>query len=68
MVEQQGEEFDATRAMAATRSLVLAELGRRLQRQMGRLQSWDSECDRALQEMWRLLRWIEGRASRNESR
>ena len=66
MTTHEAHEFDAVQAMAATRSLVVAEMLHRLQELERRLDSWDFECDRALSEMWWLVRWIEGRVSRNQ--
>lgn len=61
------DQFDPVQAMEATRPLVVEEMVRRLGVLSDRLDSWDSECDRALSEMWWLTRWIEGRVNRNEA-
>lgn len=53
-------------AMAATRHLVMEEISRRLLLVEQHLDACDSECDRALMEIWRLTRWVEARAGRNE--
>lgn len=64
---KQPTEFDPVAAMEATRPMVLAELLTRIRRLQDLADHWDSECDRALTEIWWLTRWIEGRAGRNES-
>lgn len=66
MTTGEHDTFDPLKAMEATRPLVVEEMVRRLGALGGRLGSWDSECDRALSEMWWLTRWIEGRVTRNE--
>jgi hypothetical protein len=53
--------------MAATRHLVLLEVSRRLLNVEQRFEHCDSECDRALMEIWRLTKWVEGRVRRNDS-
>ena len=66
-VENQHMDFDPLAAMAATRPMVISELLSRLGDLSAKLDYWDSECDRALAEIWRLTRWIEGRVGRNQS-
>jgi hypothetical protein len=58
-------EISPAEAMAATRHLVLLDISRRLLLIEQRVDGCDTECDRALMEMWRLLRWVEGRVGRN---
>lgn len=54
-------------AMAATRHLVLLDISRRLLLIEQQADGCDTECDRALMETWRLLKWVEGRVDRNVS-
>lgn len=60
-------ELDEATAMAGTRHLVLLDVSRRLLNIEQQLEHCDTECDRALLEMWRLLKWVEGRVNRNGS-
>lgn len=60
-------DFDPVAAMEATRPMVMGELLKRFRRLLEMADHWDSECDRALTEIWWLTRWIEGRATRNQS-
>lgn len=60
-------EIGPAEAMAATRHLVLLDISRRLLLIEQQVDGCDTECDRALMEMWRLLKWVEGRVGRNLS-
>ena len=59
--------FDEVLALRGTRHLVLDELQRRIEAVEARSELCDAECDRALAEAWRLLKWIDGRMKRNEA-
>lgn len=67
MTPDSGREifFDEALAMRGTRHLVLSELIRRVREVEQASEFCDVECDRALMEAWRLLKWIEGRIQRN---
>lgn len=58
-------DLSPAQAMAGTRHLVLLDLSRRLLLVEQQLDGCDTECDRALMEIWRLVRWVEGRVDRN---
>ncbi|MDE3205897.1 MAG: hypothetical protein KGQ66_16945 [Acidobacteriota bacterium] len=59
--------FDEVLALRGTRHLVLEELHRRIEAVEARSELCDAECDRALAEAWRMLKWIDGRMKRNEA-
>jgi hypothetical protein len=57
--------LEPDKALEGTRHLVLFDISKRLLLIEQEVDFCDSECDRALGEVWRLLRWIEGRLGRN---
>jgi hypothetical protein len=58
-------ELDPAKAMEGTRHLVLFDVSRRLLLVEQEIDYCDAECDRALLEVRRLLKWVEGRLVRN---
>ncbi|MDA8045057.1 MAG: hypothetical protein M0Z30_07460 [Actinomycetota bacterium] len=59
--------LDEALALRGTRHLVLSELRRRVAEVERDSDRCDVECDRALMEAWRLLKWVEGRMTRNRA-
>lgn len=57
--------LNPTKALEATRHLVLLDISNRLLKLEQEVDYCDAECDRALAEVRRLLRWVDGRLSRN---
>lgn len=58
-------ELGPAKALEGTRHLVLFDISKRLLMIEQEMEYCDTECDRALGEVWRLLHWIEGRLARN---
>jgi hypothetical protein len=58
-------ELDPGKALEGTRHLVIFDISKRLLMIEQEVDFCDTECDRALNEVWRLLHWVEGRLRRN---
>jgi hypothetical protein len=58
-------ELGEEKALEGTRHLVVFDISKRLLKIEQEIDLCDTECDRALGEIWRLLHWIEGRLTRN---